>query len=1549
MAHSVAPATDGKSLVRSTLSRWRGNLPADRRNVFVAFVDEALNRLRGPFLAQHPPTEILELLEEAFGFAQQREPGQVHTEIRPRPTRGGVAVLVNMDDQPFIVDTIRLFLRTRESQFWGGFNLVFRCVRDGSGRIVEVGTEEGQEESIVLYEAETADLAAPGAAEVLARNLVHARAMVRDFAPMLEAVRSFADATAARPGPDAAETAAFLHWLAGENFVFLGLVANGRALGIQTLAGSPLLGDPSGDWAAPHQAGAVKLRKSKLESPVHRAGRIDEILVTVDGVGSLFLRGLFTYRAITQPSRHVPILRQMLATILAENVTTGPGSFRHRGYSNVFDSLPTEFLLTATRQAVSTLVERVFEAEQQQSAGVNFLMNTPDTAFCLCTVPKAEYGDDLRRQMEDDIVAATRATYCDHGVFVGRYDTVLVHFFLTGVTDPGKDGLAALSARIQAAATPWGERLHAALAARHGDAEADRLTDTWSRAFPDTWADHNSVERTVRDIELLEKLTTVRRVQADVYREGRDLILRVYQHVDVYLSALLPVLTNFGIEVIDSVPTQVHSTGGGSLHIDTFRLAGAQGIDAATLLERGPLFTEALGAVFGGGLSDDRLNGLVLVAGLSAAQVDVLRGYMRYSRQVGMKLAILRMTEIFLANPICTGALMKSFAARFDPDLVGDRAAAMRDAAEVLDNELRFIQAHDEDLLLQAMKNLIEATIRTNAYRTDRKGAYVSFKFDASKVKSLGKNRPMFEIYVHSRDVEGVHLRFGMVARGGLRWSDRDDYRTEVLGLVTTQRVKNVVIVPTGSKGGFFLKNAARDLAERRRQADELYKTFIRGLLDVTDNSVDGAIVPPPRVVRHDGDDPYLVVAADKGTAHLSDTANGLSKEYGFWLGDAFASGGSVGYDHKKVGITARGGWVLVKRHFAEMGVDPYTQDVTCVGIGDMGGDVFGNGLIESKHLKLLAAFNHLHIFLDPNPDPARSYEERLRLFKAVGGWDKYDKSLISQGGGVFDRRAKSVPLSPEAQAMLGIDAAEAQPEVVMNAILRMKVDLFWNGGIGTYVRASWETDADADDRSNDALRVSAAELNCKVVGEGGNLGFTQQARIEAGLRGIRLNNDAVDNSGGVDLSDHEVNLKILLSRVVARGELTTEQRNVLLEQMTPEVADLVLADNDAHGRQHSRDQIRSARNLFQFGQAIALVEREFGRDRASLDLPSDEELARRSAAGLGLTRPELSVLSSWVKMYVKRELLKADPKQIPGFDELLVSYFPQRIRETYLADIRNHMLAKEIGVTVAITRMFADAGCAYFPAMIDGVGATPLEVTQAYLRAQRVANVDAARASLEAFRADGSLGGLYQAWVELDRGARDVAMFWLSSAGKIPADDQLVEMRGAAKQVLGLRTADVVAKDKARRAQLTAQGLDSSVIDLILEAGALNLALAAWAESKRSGTPIETVATRQLAVGRASGLQAVLDDLATRPSTGRWDPIAMRILHTRFQAVLRMLGAKCQVTGASVEAVEQELTRNRLREVRQLVDEVLGAEQRASVATLLVLEERVAAAAARL
>ncbi|MCA9569638.1 MAG: NAD-glutamate dehydrogenase, partial [Myxococcales bacterium] len=886
----------------------------------------------------------------------------------------------------------------------------------------------------------------------------------------------------------------------------------------------------------------------------------------------------------------------------------------------------------------------------------------------------------------------------------------------------------------------------------------------------------------------------------------------------------------------------------------------------------------------------------------------------------------------------------------FDPDLEGDRDAAMAHAADEVDRELRYILSHDEDLVFATLRELMRATIRTNFYRTDRPFHYLSFKLDCSQVPSMGANRPMFEIYVHHREVEGVHLRFGKVARGGLRWSDRDDYRTEVLGLVTTQLVKNVVIVPTGSKGGFYLKHPSPDPRVRRQEADHHYKTFIRGLLDVTDNNVDGQVVTPPRVVRHDEQDPYLVVAADKGTAHLSDTANGISREYGFWLDDAFASGGSVGYDHKGVGITARGAWVLVRRHFAEMGVDPYNEPFTCTGVGDMGGDVFGNGLIESDKTRLLAAFNHLHIFLDPDPDPARSYTERKRLFDAVGGWDQYDLSTISEGGGVFDRRAKSIPLSPPCRKMLGIDAEEADPNEVIHAILKMEVDLLWNGGIGTYVKASNETHADADDRSNDAVRIDATELRARVVGEGGNLGMTQRARIEADRCGVRLNTDAIDNSGGVDLSDHEVNLKILLSRPVERGDLSNPDRNALLEQLTDEVAGLVLANNDAHGRQLSRDRIRSKANIFAFGRAIAFVERHFPVTRKQLRLPTDAELANRAESGVGLTRPELAVLSAWVKMFVYRELLTGSPKSIPGYDKLLFEYFPAAVREPYADDIRNHMLADEIAMTVATTSIIADAGAAFFPMAMETTGASVAAIATAYLKAQEIARAREVRSTLEELRTSVSLEALYTSWVRVDAGAQHVAGYWLSAHGRVPTDEELTTMREAAHQVYQLQASEVARRNASLLAELRDADIPDEVAHLILQAQYLNVALMIWAEARRTGTDFPKMVVHHLAVARASGVQRVLEDLGARPAGGRWDPIALSILHNRFHQLLRQLVARTPMeAGASVDAVEARLRKGFLQDVRDQVDAMIGSDEVASVATLIVLEERIASAITRL
>ncbi len=1538
----TTPATASRQQISTALRAWRGDLPAGDLPLFRAFVEAALGRLRGSFLSDHTAQEALQHFQTAFRFARRRAPDQVSVAVEP--TGRGAAILVAMHDQPFIVDTLRLFLRGRGAELRGGFNLVLPLKRNANGDLVGVGVD-GEPESVGITFTES-DLLADAATTVdgLQHNLGLARRVVDDFAETRSVVATLTAQARAAGDSASSETADFLDWLSAENFVFMGTQHGDRKLGFQN-AGAPWAGDPGGEWPSPHAPGTVRVRKSGVDSPVHRSGRIDEVLVTVPGLEPLYVRGLFTYRAITAPTRAIPILRGVASEILAGQ-PSAPGSYRFKGVANVFDMLPTEFLLATPRDTIAEIVDRIFEAEQGQDVYVGVHAGLPGSAIALIAMPHGRYSEGLRRQIEERITTTLNASSADYGVFVSRYDTVLVHYHLqVQGGPPPADAVQQLTAAIHELATPWSERLWTGLVASVGEADADRLVEKYGRAFQDSWSRVNSAERTVTDVRQFEALAE-NEVSADLYETARGkIVLRLYQSLDVYLTDILPVLDHFGLVVIDAAAASI-DTAGRSYHVDTFRLQADEAV-----LDRKDLLTQGLSAVFGGEVTDDALNRLVVTSGLTWREVDVLRGYMRYCRQFQIKIDPARMQEILLANPITCHALFDLFQARFDPDLKGDRTARIAAAEGVVKDELKRIVSHDEDLLMSAIFQLISASIRTNYYRTDRKAQYLSFKLDCSKVKLMGSNRPMYEIWVHAKEVEGVHLRFGMVARGGLRWSDRDDFRTEVLGLVTTQQTKNVVIVPTGSKGGFFLKKPSRDSATRRREADHFYKTFIRGLLDLTDNSVGGKIVPPPRVVRHDGDDPYLVVAADKGTAHLSDTANAISIEYGHWLGDAFASGGSVGYDHKKVGITARGAWVLVKRHFAEMGRDPYTQDFTCMGVGDMGGDVFGNGLIESKHTKLVAAFNHMHIFLDPNPDPAKTWVERDRLFRAVKGWDAYDQSLLSPGGGIFDRNAKAIPLSPQVQQLLGLNQDSAEPDLVMNRILKLDVDLFWNGGIGTYVKASTETHADADDKSNNAIRIDATDLRSKVVGEGGNLGFTQRGRIEAALAGVRMNTDAIDNSGGVDMSDHEVNLKILLGRVVASGRMTTEERNKLLEEMTEEVADLVLNDNDTHGRQLSRDVARSKIDIYPFGRAIAFIEREYARDRSSLFLPSDAEIARRAEAGLGLTRPELSVLQAWVKMYVRRELLKSNPRELPGYDALLTSYFPKRIQEMFPDDVRNHMLANEIAVTMALTRIVADAGAAFIPINIDASGSSVLEIAGAYLKAQRLARMADVRAELEQLKPTVALPSLNRAWVLVDAGAREVVRYWLSSRGKIPTDEQVDRMQSAADQVYAMQAADVRARNTSALDELRKLGVPETVGRRVLQSQYLNVALMIWAEAERTGVPFEQMVVKHLAVARASRLQEVIDSLGSRAASGRWDPLAYRILVNRFYGMLNTLVARTPGlrAGATVDQAEPELASGSLADVRAQVDAILAGASSPSVSTLLVLEERVEGAVGRL
>ncbi|MCA9570121.1 MAG: NAD-glutamate dehydrogenase, partial [Myxococcales bacterium] len=756
---------------------------------FDAFARTLVARIRGPFLAQHPPRQILRFVEGLYGFVRTCDEDEVRVEIRQGEPRG-VVVHVRMADQPFIVDTVRLFLRQRGADYWGGFHVVLQAERDDRGALTGFGVD-GASESMSVVEADEGDL---GDLEEATRALRHAlylaRAMVRDFRPMTRVVERWVErceATAERM-PDLAsrhaETAAFLKWLLRDNFVFMGMVDHGQRLGIDAVDG-PYQGNPDGRWVAPHPPGTVWVRKSSLESPVHRAGRIDEVLVRLaDREEPLLLRGLFTYRAVTQPSRNVPILRGVLRDVL-EAQQADPGSFRYKGIANVFDSLPTEFLFTTPREAISQMVELVLDSETQQEVGVTVLRNEDGSAFCLMSMPKSFYSEDLRREIEREIHALLRPTYVDHGLFVGRFDTLLLHDYLTGLGDGSDATLQTFIERVRALATPWTSRLWQEAADREGEERADYLVDAFGRAFPETYTRRTPVDRALRDIRHLDSLSQGGAVSADLFEEGDgEVILRVYQRHDVYLTELLPIIDHFGLIVRSSEVVEVRCPGG-TLQFDSLRLE-VTGDDRGRLFQHRERFLEALPAVFGKLVDDDPLNALVVTAGLDWTAVDVVRAYLRYMRQIQVPVSLPRLQAIVLDRPDLVARLHALFVARFDPD-VPDRATAVEEALDHVDELLRRIHAHDQDVVFGGLRDLVLATERTNAFRTDREGHYLSLKLAGARVRDMRGARPLYEIYVHSREVEGVHLRFGRVARGGLRWSDRADYRTEILGLVTTQ------------------------------------------------------------------------------------------------------------------------------------------------------------------------------------------------------------------------------------------------------------------------------------------------------------------------------------------------------------------------------------------------------------------------------------------------------------------------------------------------------------------------------------------------------------------------------------------------------------------------------------------------------------------------------------------------------------------------------------------------------------------------------------------
>jgi glutamate dehydrogenase len=1530
-------------------------LPADKQPLFRDFCREVARQLRAPYIARHGARRIPAELLPVFDLLAKKTPDEIKVVVEPR---GDSAVLrTNMADQPFIVDSIRLALDRSGAVVHSGLNAVLHVGRD-QGAFASMEDEDPLE-SIVQVELSNQDSDQLG----LLRDTIHgnlrlARGIVEDFGDMVSEVQRVAgvfDRMQQRdPGRRAEfeEAAAFLRWLLTDNFVFMSVRREGLSLGLEKASLADVWqAEPEPDdldWSFP-----IHVRKGSVESPVHRAGRVDEIRVRVPGPIDghptvVLMRGMFTFRAVTQPSRSVPVLRRVLESILhAEN--SRPGSWRYKGIANVFDSLPTEYLFTANLDETRVLIDRVLEVEADREVRV-FLVQKPDSdvTFVLGAMPKGQYDERVRRKMEGILTQATGATYMDHGVLVGRFDTVLVHFYLTGARALTEAQLDQLRERLTQLATPWDSRLFGELHEKLGDELGEELFKRWGEGFESKFMSHNSPEQVVGDIQALDRLGPDRRVGVSLFEDSHQrLCLRLYQLEDIILSDSLPVLDNFGLVVLDQFADVARPAHGDLINLDTFRLRGAWGLLPQDIRERSAQLCEALVAVFEGQVEDDSLNRLVLKSALTWRQVDLVRAYRGHLFQLGTSRS--QITDSLLRHPSVVAQLVALFEARFDPELPESRSRKRQASlSDGIREALKDVSDGRDDLVLRRILELIEGTVRTNYFRADRKRWYISFKVDHDEVSWIPEPKLKYEIYVHHPEMEGIHFRGGKVARGGLRWSDRVDYRREVMGLVTTQMVKNVLIVPEGAKGGFRLKAPLADRGGRLRQADELYKWFIRALLDLTDNLVDSEVVNPPGVRMYDGgNDPYLVVAADKGTAHLSDTANGVATdEYRFWLGDAFASGGSNGYDHKKVGITARGGWECVNRHMRELGLDPREEEFTAVGVGDCGGDVFGNGVIEHRTMRLLAAFNHMHIFLDPDPDTEKAFDERKRLFKEVGGWGAYDTSKISEGGGVFDRRAKSIQLSPQARRMLGALKDELPPDAVIRLILRMNVDLLWSGGIGTYVKASSETHTDAGDPGNDGVRVNADELRCRMVGEGANLSFTAAARVQYGLAGGRINTDFVDNSGGVDMSDHEVNLKILLGAVQARGELDEASRNKLIHDLTKQVARDVLNNNDTQGMQISMDRVRSERDPLRFARSISWITEHGSPAASDLDLPEGEELWRRQEGRSGLARSELAMLSSHVKMHVFKLLKDADPALVPGFEGLIRGYFPKRVRERWPDVIAQHMLASDIGWTVALTRTVADHGATFFPALMDLTGRHPGELVGAVYHAREAFKLDALGRQLSNNGAP--LPASYRGWIAGMAGVAWGVARWLAPGRELPSPAQFEAASGLLGLVKRHRGRDEVARCNEEVKILVNKGLPKAAAEKVVSLGDLTLAteivqLRGEDESERDA------AVRYLAVGQASGILQAVRALESKSSAGRWDTVAVGLLRGRYLDLLAELAGTVQVDGMmklKTDRLAHKLVWGELSAVRAVADGMLRGKP--DVGAYLVAEERLRAAMPR-
>ena len=1273
---------------------------------------------------------------------------------------GHTVVEIVQDDMPFLVDSVTSELNQRGLSVHLVIHPVLRLTRE-DGVIVDVSerARAAGDESIMQFHIdersdadELADLE-HGLADVLAS----VRASVEDWATMRkQAASAIEDLTHRAPATadatDVAEAADFLAWMDDDHFTFLGyreyryengdggeakfaptpdsglgLMRQGLPTAARVMAGIDAMSADA--HAAFQNAGVLQVMKSATRSPVHRPTHMDYVAVLIYDeagvvVGQRRFVGLFTSTVYTTSPARIPILRRKVKEVVAR-AGAGRGSHDEKALIHILDTYPRDELLQVDADTLTHIASGVLNLQERQRTALFTRRDLFDRfVSALVYVPRDRYDTNLRRRMADILEGDFHGEISAFATHIGDDPLARVHFTVATPHGSADADIALIEEKLHDASRSWGDKLEAALVSERGEEQGLALFRRYAEAFPPAYRETTTAEMAAFDVALIEERVRRDSLGMDLARpleaQPNEAHFKLFHALKpAPLSDVLPMLEAMGLRILTETPTRIEAAGAEPIYLHYFEAETASGreIDLRALR---PLFLEAFERIWRGDADSDAFNRLIPSAGLGWRQVVLLRAFSHYLRQAAAPFSIDYMQETLNAHPAIARQIVDYFEARFDPDRA-DPAAA-EDAKQAALAALDGVASLDEDRILRRFLNLAEAAQRTNFWQPAESGgpkSYISIKFDSAAVDELPLPRPMAEIFVFSPRMEGIHLRGGKVARGGIRWSDRrEDFRTEILGLMKAQMVKNTVIVPVGAKGGFIVKKppTAGGREAFLEEGVACYKTLIRGMLDVTDNYVDGKIAPPANVVRADGDDPYIVAAADKGTATFSDIANGISEDYGFWLGDAFASGGSAGYDHKKMGITARGAWESVKRMFLELGKDIQAEPFTAIGCGDMSGDVFGNGMLLSRETKLVAAFNHMHIIVDPDPDPEISWQERKRMFDLPrSAWSDYDETKLSKGGAIFERAAKSIELSPEAQAALDAPKATLTPHELINVILKAPVELMWFGGIGNYVKAAAESHQDAGDRANDPVRVNGGEVRAKVIGEGANLGVTQLGRVEFAEHGGRINADFIDNSAGVDASDHEVNLKILLGRVVADGDMTGKQRNNLLAEMTDEVADLILRNNYQQGQALSLTERAATRALGDHVRFMRALEREGRLNRAVEFLPDDEAIAEREAAEMGLTRPELAVLLSYAKLVLYDELMASDLPEDAGLAERLQQYFPAPARAQFADRISGHQLGREITATLVTNEVVDRMGPTFLQTMAERSGRPASDVARAF------------------------------------------------------------------------------------------------------------------------------------------------------------------------------------------------------------------------------------------